>query len=325
MTKLTTTGWAPATIAQRMHIADGDGDLFREIFAAAAADPHMLSMARGIPAPEGFPVDLIRDATGALLDQLPESAQYSATEGVPQLREQLAALIDADASEILVTAGSQQGLDLTARVLVEPGDTVAMDDPGYLGAVGLFQLYQADIAPLRTDDEGTDTEEFAQRLAGGLRPKLVYTVPNFHNPTGVTLSLARRRQLAELADQYGFWIVEDDPYGALRWRGEQLPSIAQFSDRTIRLTSLSKLLFPGFRLAGLSAPPALRPYLLHAKHYCDLHANTWGQLLAARVLADQQGLHRHLQALRGLYAEKAAWLSHLLTRDLGDQLSGPRR
>ncbi|MER6798670.1 PLP-dependent aminotransferase family protein [Amycolatopsis mediterranei] len=292
-------------------------DAIRDILAAAAA-PGVLSLAGGLPAPDSFPLtELV-----TVLDEVMSSAaaaalQYGPVEGVPAMRAGLAARAGetgghTDPDRVLVTSGSQQGLALTTNALVAPGDTVALEDPGYLGAVRVFRQAGADLLAVPGDEDGMDTEALAGRLRRGARCRLVYVVPHFHNPTAAVLTEERRRHLAELAGHYGFLIVEDDPYADLAFDGVRLPSIDAFSDRVIRLLSLSKTLCPGFRVAGLVAPPALIGPLTTAKQDADLQTNTFGQHVVSRLLSRPGFLPRHLLRLQSLYRTRAGHLAGLL-------------
>ncbi len=306
-------------LARRTHRVRSDA--LRDILAAAAM-PGMLSLAGGIPAAESFPVDRITEVMGQVMARSGTGAlQYGPTEGLPAMREALARQASATgatvpASRVMVTSGSQQGLDLVAQALLDEGDTVALDDPSYLGAVQVFQRAGAHLLAVPGDNDGIRTDLLEERLAAGARCKLVYVVPNFHNPTGAVLSAERRVHLAALADRYGFLIVEDDPYAALTFTGERLPSVDVHSDRVIRLMSLSKTLCPGLRVAGLVAPAALIPELVAAKQCGDLQTNTLGQYVLADLLADAEFLPRHTERLRGLYRDKAQALAALLRERL---------
>ena len=197
----------------------------------------MLSLAGGLPTPDSFPLaDLRREADRLLSEYGPRVVQYSATDGVVELRQWIADQYTSEFArpvavegEIIVTHGSQQALDLLAKVLIDPGDVVVSESPAYLGAVQALELFQPRFEVIPGDEHGMQVELLAERLAAGLRPRMVYVVPNFHNPSGATMSLARRRHLADLADQHDLLIVEDDPYGAIRFAGEPLPPIASFT------------------------------------------------------------------------------------------------
>jgi 2-aminoadipate transaminase len=285
---------------------------------AATATPGMLSMAGGLPAPDSFPVAELTSAIDDVLRASPSAAlQYGPVAGVPAMRAAMAdwasrtgATIPTD--RLIVTSGSQQGLDLVTRVLLDPGDQVALDDPSYLGAVQTFRRSGAELLPIPGDDDGIDTEILADRLARGARCKLVYVVPHFHNPTGAVLSAPRRAHLAELAETYGFLVVEDDPYAELAFRGDRLPSVDIHTDRVVRLISLSKSVCPGFRVAGMVVPHELADATATAKQCADLQTNTFGQHVLARLLARPDFLPRHFARLRTLYRARAECLAALL-------------
>lgn len=295
----------------------GDSEAIRDILAAAAA-PGMLSMAGGLPAPDSFPVREIATASQAVLaDCAVVAMQYAPTEGVPAMRETIARLATSTGAPVgiecaMVTSGSQQGLDLVARTLLDEGDLVALEDPGYLGAVQTFQQAGARLLAVPGDRDGMDVEALAASLDRGARCKLVYVVPHFHNPTGSVMSVERRGRLAELAERYGFLIVEDDPYAELAFDGARLPSINVHTDRVVRLMSLSKSVCPGFRVAGLVAPARLLVELANTKQCVDLQTNTFGQHVLARVLDEPGFLPRHVQRLQTLYRQRANALAAVL-------------
>ncbi|MFJ6248161.1 MULTISPECIES: PLP-dependent aminotransferase family protein [unclassified Streptomyces] len=299
----------------------GRSDAIDRILSAANA-PGVLSMAGGIPAPDSFPVARLAEVTDRILSRSAAAAlQYAPTAGTAAMREAVARRAGETGAPVgperaMVTGGSQQGLDLVARTLLDEGDLVALDDPSYLGAVQSFRGAGARLLPLPTDRDGMRTDVLAERLAAGARPKLVYVVPHFHNPTGGVLTEERRRDLAALADRYGFLIVEDDPYGDLAFDGERLPSTDAHGDRVIRLMSLSKTLCPGFRVAGLTAPAGLVRELVAAKQSSDLQTNTFGQHVLAELLGDPAFLPAHLARLRTLYGDKARATAALLRERL---------
>ncbi|MGI5254865.1 PLP-dependent aminotransferase family protein [Actinacidiphila glaucinigra] len=275
---------------------------------ALTARPEVISFAGGMPAPELFDAEGIRAAHDRVLTEEPQRVlQYSTTEGDPLLREVIAARMSARGltsrtEDVVVTTGSQQALTLVSTVLLEPGDVVLVENPTYLAALEGFAFAGVRIAPVPGDDEGIDPGALSD-LVVRERPKMLYLVPNFQNPTGRTLSLERRHAVADIAGRHGLWIVEDDPYGELRFGGLPVPWIASLDaadDRTVLLGSLSKIMAPGMRLGWLRTPSALRPALVFAKQAADLHSSTVGQAAAARYLSDSD-LDAHLERTRAAY------------------------
>jgi len=283
----------------------------REILALTAR-PGVISFAGGLPAPELFDAPGLRAAFAAALADAAagRSLQYSTTEGDPELRATIATRLTArglatGADDLLVTSGSQQALTLAATVLIEPGACVLVEEPSYLAALQAFGLAGARVVPVACDDEGLDPDAVAAAAAThGAR--LLYTIPTFHNPTGRTLPLERRLALATVAERAGLWLIEDDPYGELRYRGDPLPSLATLpgaADRTLALSTLSKVAAPGLRIGWVRTPPALRQALVVAKQAADLHSSTVDQAAAARWLAAID-LDAHLGALRAEYGRR---------------------
>ncbi|GAB2894812.1 PLP-dependent aminotransferase family protein [Streptomyces deserti] len=286
------------------------GSPVRDILAVTAR-PEVINFAGGLPAPELFDAEGIAAAYRAVLAEAPARAlQYSTTEGEPALRAALAARTTArglatDADDLLVTTGSQQALSLLATALLEPGDTVLVENPCYLAALQAFGFAGARIVAVPGDDQGVDPEAL-EELVVRERPKLLYTVPTFQNPTGRTLPPERRAAVAAVAARRGLWIVEDDPYGELRYEGQRVPWIAAHpgaEDRTVLLGSFSKVMAPGLRLGWLRAPAELRRACAVAKQAADLHTPTVNQLAAARYLADRD-LDGHVTRVAGVYRER---------------------
>ncbi|WP_225845370.1 PLP-dependent aminotransferase family protein [Streptomyces sp. HPF1205] len=282
----------------------------REILALTAR-PEVISFAGGLPAPELFDAEGIRAAYDRVLAERPGKVlQYSTTEGDPALREAVAARLTArglrtGAGDLLVTGGSQQGLALLATALLEPGDTVLVENPTYLAALQSFGFAGARVVPVPTDSDGV-VPEALEELVAAERPKLLYLIPNFQNPTGRTLPAARRRAVAEVAGRHGLWIAEDDPYGELRFEGGYEPWIAAqeaAADRTVLLGSFSKVMAPGMRLGWMRAPAGLLRPCVIAKQAADLHTSTVDQAAAARYLADRD-LDAHLARVRSAYRER---------------------
>ncbi|MFF5522840.1 aminotransferase-like domain-containing protein [Streptomyces coeruleorubidus] len=286
------------------------GSPVRDILAVTAR-PEVINFAGGLPAPELFDAEGIAAAYRAVLAEEPARAlQYSTTEGEPTLRAALADRTTARGlptapDDLLVTTGSQQALSLLATALLEPGDTVLVENPCYLAALQALGLAGARIVAVPGDEHGVDPEAL-EDLVARERPKLLYTVPTFQNPTGRTLPASRRAAVAAVAARRGLWIVEDDPYGELRYEGERLPWIASHpgaEDRTVLLGSFSKVMAPGLRLGWLRAPGELRRACAVAKQAADLHTPTVNQLAAARYLADHD-LDAHVTRVAGVYRER---------------------
>jgi 2-aminoadipate transaminase len=268
--------------------------MVREATAAAGRRP-LLSLAGGLPPPEAFPVDDLREVTARLLASGdPGVLQYGPTEGDPALLE----LLGAD----LIVTGSQQALDLVGRVLLDPGDAVVVECPTYVGALRALAPYEPTFASIPVDADGMDTDALEQRLVDGLRPKLAYVVANFSNPSGATLSLARRRHLAALAERYDFLVVEDDVYRPLRFAGTDLPVI---EGPVLRLGSVSKIVAPAFRVGWCTVPDPLRRPMVLAKQAIDLNTTSFGQRVVHALLSRDGWLDAHLAELRRLYRARA--------------------
>jgi len=279
---------------------------------ALTEQPGVISFAGGLPAPELFDASGLRAAFAAVLSgpAAGRALQYSTTEGDPALRSALAARLTdrglaTTAEQLLVTSGSQQALTLVATVLLEPGDAVLVEEPSYLAALQAFQLAGAEVVPVPCDDHGLDPDAVAA-LAARHGARLLYTVPTFQNPTGRTLPLARRTALVEVAARAGLWVIEDDPYGELRYAGEPEPALASLpgaEDRVLALSTLSKVAAPGLRIGWVRAPETLRRPLTVAKQAADLHSSTVDQAAAARWLAVVD-LEAHLRVLREAYGAR---------------------
>ena len=279
---------------------------------ALTEQPGVISFAGGLPAPELFDASGLRAAFAAVLSgpAAGRALQYSTTEGDPALRSALAARLTdrglaTTAEQLLVTSGSQQALTLVATVLLEPGDAVLVEEPSYLAALQAFQLAGAEVVPVPCDDQGLDPDAVAA-LAARHGARLLYTVPTFQNPTGRTLPLARRTALVEVAARAGLWVLEDDPYGELRYAGEPEPALASLpgaEDRVLALSTLSKVAAPGLRIGWVRAPETLRRPLTVAKQAADLHSSTVDQAAAARWLAVVD-LEAHLRVLREAYGAR---------------------
>ncbi|MFI7118705.1 PLP-dependent aminotransferase family protein [Amycolatopsis sp. NPDC049868] len=276
---------------------------------ALTARPGVISFAGGVPAPELFDVDGLRAAFGRALADGPaqRALQYSPTEGNPRLRELLAERLSGrglptTVDDLLITTGSQQGLQLLSTALLDPGATVLVEEPVYLSALQCFQLAEARIVPVPGDEEGIDPVALDE-IAATERPSLLYLVPTFSNPSGRTVGPERRRALAEVIARHGFWLVEDDPYHELRYRGEReepLSARPELAGRTIYLGTFSKVISPGMRLGWFRAPSELLRRVAILKQATDLHTSTVDQAAAAEYLAAAD-LDAHVRRLCATY------------------------
>jgi 2-aminoadipate transaminase len=296
----------------------------RELFSLLSR-PDVISLAGGFPSAAALDLNGLRGATErALISSLATAFQYGNSEGYEPLRELIAQRaktkgMKLDASDLLITTGSQQAIDLIARVLVDPGERVAVEAPTYLGALQAFQFQGADVLSVPTDHEGVRVDELEAMVIRD-RPKLLYLIPNFANPTGYVMSLRRRKQVLALAKTHRFFIVEDDAYGELYFREPPPPSLfalANDEERqwVVHLASFSKILAPGLRLAWLSAPAELLRHLIVAKQLGDTHASTLSQLVAFHYL-NAGSLEPALSRMRRFYENQARAMQRAIKAEL---------
>jgi len=293
-------------------------NVIREILKVVA-QPGMVSLAGGIPAPESFPIEIIRELTGIVIDKYASGAfQYGPTEGFWPLREAFADYlknreINAGAGDILIASGSQGVLDAIGKILISKGDRVAVEAPTYLGALQAFTPYEPEYVRMDTDDDGLIPASLEAVLASG-EIKFIYLVPTFQNPTGRTIPLERRREIAAIITRYNALLVEDDPYGKLRYRGRDIAAIKSLApDNVVYISTLSKVFAPGLRIGFCLAPGQIRKWLVIVKQGIDLHTSTFNQALAAEYIAGGY-LERHLPKIIDLYRPKQeAMLSALDT------------
>jgi len=304
----------------------------RELFKLLGK-PGIISFAGGFPDSALFDVDGIRQASLAALDQDPGAAlQYGATEGYGPLREQLAAFMahkgvaDLRAEQLIVTTGSQQALDLLGKVLINPGDKVIVEGPTFLATINCFRLYGADLVSAPIDGQGADTDAL-ERLIAEHRPKFVYIIPTFGNPSGALLSLARRKVVLEMAVKYQTLIVEDDPYGDLYFGEAPPPSLLALSsqvpgsrDLLVHCGSLSKVLSPGLRVGWMAGPAELLSRATMCKQFSDAHTSTFAQATAAQYLVAGR-MPATLDRVRQVYAQRAQTMGDALRRELGDAIA----
>lgn len=303
----------------------------RELFKLLGK-PGIISFAGGFPDAAMFDVDGIRQASLAALEQEPGAAlQYGATEGYQPLREQLAEFMGSKGAQVLpeqllVTTGSQQALDLLGKTLISPGDKVIVEGPTFLATIQCFRLYGAQLITAPIDGHGVDVQRLEQLIVEH-RPKFVYLIPTFGNPSGAMLSLERRRQVLEMAVRHDTLIVEDDPYGDLYFGEAPPPSLLALSDqvpgsrqRLVHCGSLSKVLSPGLRVGWMIAPPELLAKAVMCKQFSDAHTSTFAQATAAQYLKAGR-MPGTLQRVRQVYAQRAQAMVEALRSELGEAVS----
>jgi 2-aminoadipate transaminase len=306
-------------------LRDVRGSAIRDLLALTAR-PEVISLAGGLPGTDLLPRERVAAALAEAVTE-PAAVQYGETAGLRRLRavvaehesERTGRAVDADG--IVVTSGSQQALDLVARAVLDPGDEVVLEDPAYVGALQVFQAAGAALHAVPVDAGGMAVDVLAARLAAGLRPRIVHTVSSFHNPRGATLTPQRRRALAELADRYGFLVVEDDPYGLLAFDGTPPVPVAAHGERVVRLGSASKVLAPALRVGWLTGPGELLAAVERLKQCTDLCTSSLTQLVTAELLADHAWFDAHLDRLRAALHDRAGALTGAVAGVFGDAVT----
>jgi len=322
----------PLPFADRLNNCETSA--IRELFKLLGK-PGIISFAGGFPDPAMFDIEGIREASGRALAQEPGAAlQYGATEGHGPLREQLAAFMAAKGAAVppeglIVTTGSQQALDLLGKTMINPGDKVIVEGPTFLATIQCFRLYGAEVISAPIDADGVRTDVLEQLIAEH-KPKFVYLIPTFGNPSGALLSLARRRQVLEMAVKYQTLVVEDDPYGDLYFGEAPPPSLLALTDSVpgsrellAHCGSLSKVLSPGLRIGWLIAPPALLAHAVMCKQFSDAHTSTFAQATAAHYLQSGR-MPATLNHVRQVYGERADAMARALARELGEAIDFTR-
>ena len=323
---LTLLYWAPMQFADRLNNVETSA--IRELFKLLGK-PGIISFAGGFPDSAMFDVAGIKEAVNLALTQEPGAAlQYGATEGYNPLREQLAAFmkskgVDVSPEGLIVTTGSQQALDLLGKTMISPGDKVIVEAPTFLATIQCFRLYGAELISAPIDADGVETDEL-EKLIAEHKPKFVYLIPTFGNPSGATLSLERRKKVLELAVKYQTLIVEDDPYGDLYFNEAPPPSMLSLSkdvpgsrELIAHCGSLSKVLSPGLRVGWMIAPPGLLAKATMCKQFSDAHTSTFAQATAAHYLKAGR-MPATLANVRKVYGERAVAMGAALKRELGD-------
>jgi 2-aminoadipate transaminase len=299
----------------------------REILKATT-NPEVISFAGGLPNPKFIPVDQIGEAVQfTLAEQGAAALQYCSSEGHPLLRQWIAdqynaAGLDISAEQILITTGSQQGFDLLGKVLLEPGDRVIVEDPTYPAALQAWGMYEPVFCPVPLGPDGIDAPRLRKEIEPGA--KLVYCMPNFQNPTGISYSAERRAEVADVLRNSAAVLVEDDPYGLLRFNGVTLPPIAcHIPERSVLLGTFSKIVAPGLRIGWICAPTQLMEKLLIAKQAADLHSENLGQWVIHRLVTSGN-FEQHLQAIRDAYGRQCRTMIEAIGRYFPREVSCTR-
>ena len=283
-------------------------------------NPEVISFAGGLPNSVFFPVrEIAEAATKVLREDGPSVLQYTTTQGYLPLRQYIADRyrrkydLDADPADIIITNGSQQAFDLIGKVLIDPGDRLMLERPAYHGALQAFSLYEADFIQVPLLEDGLDVEALEQALSAG-PAKLFYTVPNFQNPSGLSYSLRKRKQVADALDSHNLLLVEDDPYGEIRFEGEDLPPIKKFlPDNGVLLGTFSKTVAPGFRLGWAWAGREIMEALVEAKQAADFHSDHFAQRVMHRYLADND-LDAHIALLKSAYRKQRDFMLSVIEK-----------
>lgn len=297
--------------------------------------PEIISFAGGLPNPKAFPVEQTRNIINELLDKKGEKVlQYGSTEGITPLREVLSDLMkergmDVDPSNMLITHGSQQALDLLSKVMLDPDDTIIVGSPTYLGATGAFRAFEANMESVNVKEDGMDMDILRKKLKNlkkrGKLPKFIYVVLTFQNPSGSTMSAEKRKELLEIASEFDLLVVEDSPYSHLRYEGEEKPHLISLDeeDRVLRLETFSKILAPGFRIAWASGPEDLIEKMVIAKQATDLCTNPFGQYVAYKYIAEGI-MDDHIEKIKEIYNKKRLTMLEAMEKHFPEEVEWNR-
>lgn len=293
------------------------------------SDPEMISFGGGNPASESFPVKQIADISNHLLIENPYTVlQYGITEGNMNLKKEVLSYVNldnkvtADNDDILITSGSQQIMDFVAKVFCNEGDYVICEEPSFLGALNAFKSNGAELIGIPMEEDGMNIALLEESLQGNPKPKFIYTIPNYQNPTGITTSEEKRKKIYELAKKYQVFVLEDNPYGALRFNGTPILPIKSFDEEglVIYAVSLSKVIAPGMRVAAMIANKEIIQKCTIAKQVNDVHTNAWAQSVMAEFLK-QTDMKMHLNNLQKLYKEKCELMLENIKSNFSDKVS----
>ncbi len=293
----------------------------REIFKYAS-DPEVISLSAGNPSPEAFPCKEIEEISKKIFEENPISVlQYSVTEGYTPLREHLKKYlkesqnIGSQNDDILITSGAQQIMDLCSKSLLNEGEVVICESPSFIGSLNTFRSYNGKLAGVPVESDGMNMQALEKVLQENKNTKFIYTIPNYQNPSGVTMSLEKRKKMYELAKKYGVLIIEDNPYGELRYSGEAIPAIKSFDTDNIVIYagSFSKVVAPGIRVAYTVAPKEIFSKFVVCKQGSDVHSNIWAQVVCYEYMT-KYNFEQHLEELRKIYSIKANFCMDLLDK-----------
>ena len=293
------------------------------------ADPEVISFAAGNPAPEAFPKEQIAEISADLLKNDPILAlQYSVTEGYTPLREFLKGWMTEkgcfhkEFDDLIITSGGQQANELSCKVLLNEGDTLLCESPSFIGSLNAFRSYNVNLVGVDMEDDGINIEKLENALKTEKNVKILYLIPNFQNPTGRTMSLTKRKAVYELACKYDFIILEDDPYGELRFAGENIPTIKSMDTegRVIYSSTFSKLISSGFRTGYVSAPAPIIQKMVVCKQVSDVHSNIWAQVVSYRFMTtvDRQA---HFNKLRDIYRKKCGLMCGYIDNEFSKKIT----
>ena len=309
----------PDNIVFSNKIKDLKPSAIREIFKSLS-NPDMISLAAGNPSPLSFPTEKIREISSYIFaERAGEALQYSITEGYPKLRKQVSERlaskfgIGKEYDSLIITTGGQQGIDLVAKVLCNEGDTIICENPSFIGALNAFRAYNTHLVGVDLLDDGPDMNMLEQALKDNTNTKFIYTIPTFQNPAGITASLEKRKQMLALAKKYGVFILEDNPYGELRFSGEDVPTIKSLdTDGIVIYTgSFSKILSAGMRVGFLCGREDIITKVVVAKQVNDVHTNIFFQMMASEFI-ERYGLDDHIASVRELYKNKCSVMLNAL-------------
>ncbi|TWT25822.1 PLP-dependent aminotransferase family protein [Planomicrobium sp. CPCC 101110] len=298
------------------------------IILTAGERPELISFAGGLPAPDLFPIEALKAASEAVLsEEGPASLQYSATEGYIPLRQKIiermkAVNIPAELSQIMITSGSQQAIDLTGRLFLDEGDTIICESPTYLAAINAFKTYDANFVEVDMDEDGMIMEALEKRLQENPHTKFIYTIPDFQNPTGRTLSLERRKRMIELANRYDVLVLEDNPYGAIRFSGTPIPPVKHFDTegRVIYLSSFSKIFAPGLRLGWICADQVFIEKYIALKESSDMHTDGFAQRLTSKYM-EQNDIEKHIANIKAVYKARCTTMIQCIEEFFPENIS----